>query len=140
MLFVGFLQHAAELAAVLCQHFHFLADVVNVLLQYLEGLSDAGRTDFQLIILILTVQLGLDVAAQLYAVLNPNTFFVVYFHQNLVIRADCHLHKEVVLSCQPLVNNLTNSFLFYHLLAIKNKKRSLIAPPPFIRFRLQRYK
>ena len=42
-------------------YFHFLADVVNVLLQYLEGLSDAGRTDFQLIILILTVQLGLDV-------------------------------------------------------------------------------
>ncbi len=39
-----------------------------------------------------------------------------------------------------LFNNLTNSFLFYHLLAIKNKKRSLIAPPPFIRFRLQRYK
>ena len=136
MLFVGFLQHAAELAAVLCQHFHFLADVVNVLLQYLEGLSDAGRTDFQLIILILTVQLGLDVAAQLYTVLNPNTFFVVYFHQNLVIRADCHLHKEVVLSCQPLVNNLTNSFLFYHRLTIRNKKEELNRPSTFHPFSL----
>ena len=32
----------------------------------------------QLIILILTILSGLYIAAQLYTILNPNTFFVVY--------------------------------------------------------------
>ena len=140
MLFVGFLQHAAELAAVLCQHFHFLADVVNVLLQYLEGLSDAGRTDFQLIILILTIQPGLYIAAQLYTILNPNTFFVVYLHHNLVIRADYNFHQKVIFIFQPLIYNLTNSFFFYHRLTIKNKKEELNRPSTFHPFRVQRYK
>ena len=82
----------------------------------------------------------LYVAAQFYTILNPNTFFVVYLHHNLVIRADYDFHQEVLLIFQPLVYNLTNCFLFYHRLTIRNKKEELNRPSTFHPFRLQRYK
>ena len=69
-----------------------------------------------------------------------NTFFVVYLHHNLVIRADYNFHQEVIFIFQPLIYNLTNSFFFYHRLTIKNKKEELNRPSTFHPFRVQRYK
>ena len=83
-------------------------------LQHFKRLPDSSRTYFQFIIFLFTVQLRFDKAAQLHAIFNPNTLCMVYLDHNLVVRAYGHFHQKVVFSLQPLFNNLTNSFLFYH--------------------------
>ncbi len=65
---------------------------VVILLQHFKGLSDAGRTHFQFIIFLFTVQFRLYEAAKLHTILNPNTFCMVNFDHNLVIRAHGHLY------------------------------------------------
>ena len=140
MLFIGLLQYAAQFTSILGQHFYLLTNVVHVLLKHLERLSDTGRAYFQFEILRVAVQAGFDIAAQLHTIFYPNTVFVVDLHHNLVIRTHRYLHQEVIFVLQPIFYNFTNRFFLYHINRIRIKKRSLIAPPPFIRFRLQRYK
>ena len=101
---VNALQHSLHLLAFVVEHLNVLANEVHILLRNLKGLPESGRAYLKLIILLVTVETVLSIAAQLYAVLYPHAIGMVYLNNNSVIRADFNIYKEILLALQPLLN------------------------------------
>ena len=116
------LQHAFQLDAVGSQHFHVLTDVVVILLLHLEGLSQSGRANLKLIILLIAVEPVFDETAQLHTVLDPHTVGVIDFHHNLVVATNLHINEEVLLVLKPLLNITLYNLLVNHTIALYKLK------------------
>ena len=101
---VNALQHSLHLLAFVVEHLNVLANEVHILLRNLKGLSKSCRAYLKLIILLITVETVLYIAAQLYAVLYPHTIGMVYLNNNSVIRADFNIDKEILLVLQLLLD------------------------------------
>jgi len=63
------------------QHLHLVSDVLDVLAKYLERRSNAGGANLQLIILDVTIQMLLQIPAQLGAIINAYRFIVINFNE-----------------------------------------------------------
>ena len=108
------LQYSLELVAFLVHHLYFIANVVDILLMHLKGLTDARRAHFKLIVFLIPVEMSLDEAAQVLTVVYPHTIGMVYFNHDFVIRADLQVHQKVLLTFQPLVNQAFYHVFIYH--------------------------
>ena len=97
-LFIGLLQQTAPFLAGGRNNLDLLVNVVKVLLQYFEGLPDACRSYFQFIILNVTVKVLINVAAQVDAVVNPDTLFVVNLHYDAVVCTNAQICKKILFS------------------------------------------
>lgn len=49
---------------------------------------------------------------------------MVYFHYNFVIRTHIYINQKITFIFQPFLYNPSYNVFIYHVLTIKNKKRS----------------
>ena len=89
---VGRFQHTGQLRAVFQQHLHLVSDVLDVLAKYLERRSNAGGANLQLIILDVTIQMLLQIPAQLSAIINAYRFIVINFNDYQVPRFNHYVY------------------------------------------------
>ena len=70
----------------------------------LEGLAQSGGSHLQLVVLFVTAQMVLDVAAQIRAVVHPHAIGVVYFYDDAIVGANLNIYEEVFLPRKPFLN------------------------------------
>ena len=122
--FTDLFQDALKLLAILLHHFHVLANVVAILLNNLERLTNTCRAYFQLVIAQLVTQRLLQVAAQVGTVLNPYTVGMIDFNHDTVVSGHFYIYEVIVTLLQPLLNSFCHYVFVNHKRYLSIKKQN----------------
>ena len=115
------LQHAFHLFTLGVHNLYVLTDKVDVLLRHLERLSQAGRAYLEFVVLCVSADMLLDIAAQLNAVLYPHAVGMVLLYHDAVIWANLNVYQEIVLVLEPLFYYTLYNVFVYHTVFINTK-------------------
>ena len=94
---VGGTEYAAKLATVAQHYFHDFAFELGILAKCAEWSGETSRTDFELEVLLVAVEMFIDILVECCALVEGDHFVVVEGNNDLVVAAYCNV-DEVTLA------------------------------------------